>query len=110
MTVTRAAALLALLGGVVWIVAAVLGWGDDVDRSMYLAGLVLFLLAAAAGGYTLVTTAPIWLRAVVVVASVMLGYLVWVTIRDAFAQDAVPVLGAGIVLVLAGGVGLTRRR
>jgi hypothetical protein len=100
---------LAVLGGIGWAVGGVLGWGSDTPGGLYLVGLLLAVLALAALGYALVATAPVWLRAVVTVATPALGYMVWVTVRDAFAHDYLPVLVAGVLLLAAGGVGLARR-
>ncbi len=101
---------LAALAGIAWVVGAVLGWGGDTPAGLYLLGLLLAVLALAAFGYSLVATAPVWLRAVVTVAAPALGYMVWVTVRDAFAHDHLPVVVAGVLLLAVGGVGLTRRR
>jgi hypothetical protein len=109
MTARRVASVLSVLGGAVWIGAALVGWGGDSQEMLYLLGLVLFVLAFAALGYSLVASAPVWLRAVVTVATPALGYMVWVTVRDAFATDSVVVLAAGVVLLVAGGIGFTRR-
>lgn len=109
MFVTRAAAVAAVLGGLVWVVAAVLDWGAGVDPVAYLVGLGGFLLALAGLGYTLVDHAPVWLRAIVLVATPVLGYAVWITVADAFDNDSLPVLGAGVALLLAGGAALARR-
>lgn len=100
----------ALLGGVVWLVAAVLEWGAEPNRILYLAGLALMLLALAAGGYALVATAPVWLRVVVALATPALGYMVWLIIFDAVSGEHLALLGGGIVLLLGASLGLTRGR
>jgi len=110
MTTTRAAAGAAVLGGLVWSVAAGLAWGGDVSAVGYAVGLLLFLLSLVGLGYGLVDRAPVWLRALVSIATPALGYAVWTTVRDAFTDDAVPVLAAGIVLLLAGAVVLATGR
>ncbi|MGN6129122.1 MAG: hypothetical protein ACTHOK_02150 [Nocardioidaceae bacterium] len=109
MSASRVASGAAALGGIGWVAGAALGWGSDAPAALYLVGLLLALLALAALGYSLVATAPVWLRAVVTVATPALGYMVWVTVRDAFAHDYVPVAVAGLLLLAAGGVGLSRR-
>jgi hypothetical protein len=106
----RVAALAALLGGATWVVAAVLGWDGDAQRATYDAGLVLGVLALAAGGYTLVDHAPVWLRLLVTVATAALGYVVWVSVVDAFTEDHLPVLLAGAVMVVVGVATLALRR
>ncbi len=100
----------ALLGGVVWLVAAVLEWGAETNQSLYLAGVALMLLGLAAGGYALVATGPVWLRLVVALATPALGYMVWLIIFDAVSAEHLALLGGGIVLLLGAGLGLTRGR
>ena len=110
MNVSRAAAMAAVLGGLVWLVAAALDWGQDVNPIVYTIGLVWFLVALMGLGYGLVDKAPVWLRAVVSVATPLLGYGVWFTISDAFASNYLPVLAAGLLLVAIGGLVLVRGR
>ena len=110
MSVSRVAWTAALLGGLVWVLAGTVGWGGYADGLVYDVGLVLVVVAFAALGYSLVDSAPVWLRAVVTVATPALAYMVWVTVRDAFAAGYLPVLAAGLVLAAAGGVGLGRTR
>ena len=62
MNVSRAAAMAAVLGGLVWLVAAVLDWGQDVNPIVYTIGLVWFLVALMGLGYGLVEKAPVWLQ------------------------------------------------
>jgi hypothetical protein len=110
MNVSRAAAIAAVLGGLVWLVAAALDWGQDVNPIVYTVGLVWFLVALMGLGYGLVDKAPVWLRAVVSVATPLLGYGVWFTISDAFTSSDLPVLVAGLLLVAVGGLALVRSR
>jgi hypothetical protein len=110
MNVARAAAVAAVLGGLVWIAAAVVDWGQDVNPVVSTVGLVWFLLALAGVGYSLVDRAPVWLRAVVSVATPLLGFGVWFTLVDAFTDSALPVLLSGLVMLAAGGVTLLRGR
>ena len=72
-------------------VAAALDWSQDVNPVVYTIGLVWFLVALMGLGYGLVDKAPVWLRAVVSVATPLLGYGVWFTISDAFASNYLPV-------------------
>ena len=90
MSVSRAAGMAAVLGGLVWLVAAALDWGRDVNPVVYTVGLVWFLVASMGLGYGLVDKAPVWLRAVVSVATPLLGYGVWFTISDAFTARSRP--------------------
>lgn len=110
MSVGRIASIGALLTGVVWVAAGVLGWGGDPEEYSYLAGLALFVLSLAAFGYSLVATAPVWLRVLVTLATPALGYTVWLVVRDSVSDGYLPVLFAGVVLVVAGGIGLGRGR
>ena len=101
------ASLVAVGGGLVWIASAVLGWGDEPEQITYFAGLVLMLLALAFGGYALVATAPVWLRAVVAVATPALGLSIWLALEGLGTAYVLVVL-AGVVLLVAGGIGLGR--
>ena len=111
MSVSRIGSLGALLGGLVWVVAAVLSWGDDeLDQSLYLAGLALLVVAFAALGYALVATAPVWLRAVVTIATPLLGVMVWLILRDSLPSDYVAAAVGGVLLFVGGGIALGRAR
>jgi hypothetical protein len=101
------ASLAAVVAGLTWVASAVLGWGDEPEQLTYLAGLALMLLALALGGYALVATAPVWLRAIVAVATPALGYAVWLSVEGLGTAYVLVVL-AGVVLVVAGGIGLGR--
>jgi hypothetical protein len=108
MNASRLASFLATVAGLLWIVAGVAGWGTDAEGKLYLLGLGAFVLAMAATGYALVARAPVWLRAIVTIATPALGYMVWVTVRAAFSAGYLPVLGAGVLLVVGGAIGLTQ--
>jgi hypothetical protein len=105
----RIGSIAALLGGVVWIVAAVLAWGAEPHRALYYAGLALMLLALAATGYALVATAPVWLRLVVTAATAALGLMIWLIVRDV-AADHIALLEGGLAQLLGAGIALSRRR
>jgi hypothetical protein len=96
MNATRMAAVAAVLGGLVWVAVAIIDWGENLNPVAYAVGLVWFLLALGALGYTLVEHAPVWLRAVVSVATPALGCVVWVTVGAAFRTEHLPVLWAGL--------------
>lgn len=99
----------AILGGLVWIVAAVVSWGDDeLNPALYVAGVVLLVAAFAALGYSLVATAPVWLRAVVTVATPLLGLMVWLILRDSIPADYVAAVVGGVLLLVGGGIALGR--
>ncbi|MGZ5417797.1 MAG: hypothetical protein ACXWDI_11505 [Nocardioides sp.] len=109
MSVSRLGSVAALLGGLVWVAAAVLSWGDDeLNRGLYLAGLVLLVASFAALGYSLVATAPVWLRAVVTIATPLLGLMVWLILRDSIPADYVAAVVGGVLLFLGGGIALSR--
>ena len=110
MFVSRATSGAAVLGGLVWVVAALLDLGEDVNPVAYALGLLGFLLALAGLGYGLVEHAPAWLRAVVSVATPLLGYGVWFTVAEAFTASSTSVLVAGVVLAAVGGLMLWRGR
>jgi drug/metabolite transporter (DMT)-like permease len=102
MTAGRLAASLLGLAGIAWVVCAVSVDPATGGSVAYLAGLLLLLLGLAAFGYSLVTTAPLWLRAVVAGATPALGYVVWIAIWDGLtgAREQV-LLVSGLVLLLA---------
>lgn len=108
MNASRWASVAALLAGVTWVVSAVLGWGGEPERFSYLAGLVLLVVAFAAGGYALVATAPVWLRAVVTLATPVLGFMLWLVVRDTVGPDYLAVVVVGVLLIVGGGIGLGR--
>jgi hypothetical protein len=109
MSVSRIGALAAILGGMVWVVAAVLAWGDeDLDTALYYAGFALLVVAFAAMGYALVATAPVWLRAVVTVATPLLGTMIWLILRDSIADAYVSAVVGGVLLLVGGGIALGR--
>lgn len=109
MTVSRLGSIAAVLGGVSWIVAAVLAWGEDeLGAALYLVGLALLVAAFAALGYALVATAPVWLRAVVTLATPALGAMVWLIIVDAIPQVYVAAVVGGVLLLVGGGIGLSQ--
>ena len=109
MSVSRLGSIAAVLGGVAWIVAALLAWGEDeLGTALYLVGSVLLVAAFAALGYALVATAPVWLRAVVTLATPALGAMVWLIIKDAIPQAYVAAVVGGVLLLVGGGIGLSQ--
>lgn len=109
MTVSRLGSIAAVLGGVAWVAAAVLGWGaDEVLPGLYAAGFALLVLALAALGYALVTTAPLWLRVVVTAATPVLGVMVWLIVEDAIGRGYLAMVVGGVLLLVGGGIGLSR--
>ncbi len=98
----------ALLAGFVWFVQALLSWDDPFAGPVYLIGLALGVLAFAGLGYLLVETAPLWLRALVSVATPALGYAVWVALTDLATAERYLLVGAAAALMGSGLIG--RRR
>lgn len=104
--VGRAAAALVGMAGIAWVVQAVVS-GDAADGPTYVVGLVLLLLGLAAFGYALVTTAPLWLRVVVAVATPALGCVVWLSVWDGVSEARITLLLlAGLVLMAAAVLGV----
>lgn len=94
MTVTKLACLAAVLGGIALGCASVVSFGssEHTDASAVAAlttiGWVMGALALAAMGYTLVATAPVWLRLIVVIAVPLVGAALRETIAEASAAQA----------------------
>ena len=106
MTAQKTASVTAVLGGVLWLLAA-LGVATGL---CFAAGLVLLVVALLAGGYTTVAAAPVWLRLLVPVAVVALGWIVFASIDAAMhgitatgSQGDRLTLVVGAVLALVGG-------
>ena len=109
----RIASIAALVGGVSWLAKVFLIWlsgGDNTDTGLVaifaLAGWASFAVALAAAGYTLVEKAPVWLRAVVAVATPLLVLMVWMLLDqgvkaayggDSWFRDEVSVLVAAVI-------------
>jgi hypothetical protein len=109
MTVSRLGSVAAVLGGLVWILVAALAWGDeDPGGVLYLVGYALLLVAGAAMGYSLVAKAPVWLRAVVTVANAALGAMLWLILDDSLSPGSLALLVGGVLLLVGGGIGLSR--
>lgn len=106
---SKVASVTGVMGGLVWIAAAIRGWGYNADPTLYTAGLGLMGLSLAAVGYALVAHAPFWLRLVVMIATPSLGFMMWITAKAAFPTDHAPVLVAGVIMVTAGLIGLGRK-
>lgn len=105
----KLAASLALLGGVLWILHALLGGGDGLlTGTLQLLGLACVLVASAAFGTTLVKGDAVAVRAVVGVASGLLA----LSVIEAFRPDGAPWYDGswGVVAAAVGGLGLVRSR
>lgn len=105
----KLAAPLSLAGGVLWILHAALGGGDDpVAAVLHLVGLVCLLAAAGLFGSGLVKSDAVGMRVVVGLASALLA----LSLIEAFRpHDSAWYDGAwGLVAALLGGAALLRRR
>jgi len=86
---------------------------------MYTGGFAVLAIAIAAAGYTLVETAPVWLRMVVAVATPLLVLMVWMLLDQAiksvypgnsWVRDEVSVVVAGVIALMMGVWGSGRHR
>ena len=105
----KTSAVAALLGGVLWILHALLGGGcDPLASTLHFVGLACLLVAAAVFGSTLVKSDAKAMRVVVAVAS---GLLV-LSLIEAFRLSDTPWYDGfwGIVAALIGGLALLRGR
>lgn len=112
----RVASIAAVVGGVGWLVKVGLVWlsggdGGGLANLMYVLGFAAFAVALAAAGYTLVEKAPVWLRAVVAVATPLLVLMVWLMLDpaikalypgDSWFNEEVSDLAAGVVALVLG--------
>jgi len=122
----RIAASAAVVGGVAWLTKVGMIWangGANTDEGlvgvMYLVGLLGMVVALGAAGYTLVETAPVWLRVVVVVATPVLVLMVWVMLGEGikavysgegWLRDEINIVLAAVVALGLGAWALTRGR
>jgi hypothetical protein len=122
----RIASIAAVVGGLGWLLKVALIWGNGGENTdgglvgvMYLLGLVGLVVALGAAGYTLVETAPVWLRAVVVVAMPLLVFMVWQMVDQAikalyttenWLQDELSIVLAGLIALALGVWGFRRHR
>ena len=125
MTASRVASAAGVLGGVLWLVKVGLIWangGANTDEGIvavfYLAGLLALAVAALAAGYAVVTTAPIWLRAVVSVATLALFWILFSVIDsaahvvytgDGWLDDELGIIVTAALALLFGLIALARR-
>jgi hypothetical protein len=123
MDARRTASAAAVVGGLGWLAGVALTWVEGTDPALGHAasvlGLVGLVVALAAAGYTLAEQAPVWLRAVVVVATPLLVVAVWVLLDEGvravypgegWLADEVTRLLTAVVALLAGAWGLRGRR
>lgn len=122
----RVASTAAVVGGVGWLAKIVLIWLNGGENTatglvgiMHFVGLAGVFVALAAAGYTLVEKAPVWLRAVVAVATPLLVLMVWALLDQAikamyttegWLRDELSILVAAVIAVALGAWGFTRHR
>ncbi|MDZ5663097.1 hypothetical protein HN031_10645 [Nocardioides sp. zg-1308] len=105
----KLAAAAALLGGLLWVVRALLGGGSDpLAGTLFLIGLALLLVGAAVFGTTLVRSDAVAMRVTVGLAAGLLA----LSLTEAFRPADTPWYdgGWGVLAVLLGGLGLVRGR
>ena len=126
MNASNVGSIAALAGGACWLVKVALIWGNGGTNTAgglvavaYFIGFAALLVALLAGGYSLVTTAPIWLRVVVSVAVVLLGWTLFTIVDDAvkgvyssqgWLRDELGILIAASIALAVGVVGVVRSR
>lgn len=109
MAPAKLAAPLALAGGVLWILHAVLGGGSDpLPSTLHFVGLACVLAAAGLFGSGLVKSDAVGMRVLVGLASALLA----LSLVEAFRPPDSPWYdgGWGILAALLGGIALVRRR
>lgn len=118
----RIASVAAVLGGLVWLVRVGLigaGAAPDIADVLLVVGLALLVVALAAAGYTLVETAPAWLRAVVALATPLLVLMIWQLLDqaikgvwdgDSWLREEAARLVAAVIALVMGAWGFGRRR
>ena len=105
----KISAAAALLGGVLWVLRALLGGGDDpLSSTLHFVGLACVMVSAALFGSTLVRSGATGMRVVVGLASGLFA----LSMIEAFrTSDSAWYDGAwGIVIGLLGGLALLRGR
>lgn len=105
----KLSATAALLGGVLWIVHALLGGGSDpLPGALHVVGLACLLVAASVFGSGLVRSDAVGMRVVVGLASGLLA----LSLIEAFRLGDTPWYDGvwGIVAALVGGTSLLRGR
>jgi len=124
MNVSKVGFIAAVLGGAVWLGKVALIWGnggtntgDGLVAVAFFIGFAGLLVALLAGGYSLVTTAPIWLRAVVSVCATLLGLMLFTIIDDAvkgvyssegWLRDELGILITASIALVVGVAGVIR--
>jgi hypothetical protein len=105
----KLSASLAVLGGALWVVHALLGGGSDpLPSTLHFVGLACLLVASAVFGTTLVRSDAVAMRLVVGLASGLLT----LSLVEAFRPVDTPWYDGswGVLALLLGGLSLLRRR
>lgn len=126
MRASRIGSLAAVVGALAWLIAvALVGFGDgDGDGGVAASvchgfGVVALAVALLAGGYATVATAPAWLRAIVCLAVLLLGWIVLASVAAAaravydgtgWFDDQVGTVTVAVLALVAGLVGMARTR
>lgn len=124
MSVSKIGFIAAMAGGAVWLAKVALIWGnggtntgDGLVAVAFFIGFAGLLVALLAGGYSVVTTAPIWLRAVVSVCATLLGLMLFTIMDDAakgvyssegWLRDEIGILITASIALVVGVVGVIR--
>ena len=124
MSVSKIGFIAAALGGAVWLVKVALIWnnggtntGDGLVAVAFFIGFAGLLVALMAGGYSVVATAPIWLRAVVSVCATLLGLMLFTIMDDAvkgvysnegWLRDEIGILITASLALFVGVLGVVR--
>ena len=109
MPIAKLSASAALAGGVLWVLHALLGGGDDpLPATLHFLGLACLMAAAAAFGTTLVRSDALAMRVTVGLASGLLA----LSVTEAFRPAGSPWYDGtwGLLAALVGGSSLLRRR
>ena len=124
MRASKIASLTALIVGVAWLLKVILIWaggGANTDGGLvavsYFVGVAALAVALLTGGYAVVARAPVWLRAVVSVATLLLGWILFTSIdsaakgvysADGWFRDELGILICALVALVVGGIGFRR--
>lgn len=122
----RIASVAALVGGVAWLLKiGLLYLSDGVNTESGLVGYAeivgwaALFVSLAAAGYTLVETAPVWLRGVVAICTPLLVLMVWALLDQAvkamyggqsWFRDEVSILVAAVIAIIMALWGFGRHR
>jgi hypothetical protein len=118
MGASRIAGKAAVVGGLLWLVEVASVWAGAAGDGLLTGALTLFgglalAVALLAGGYSVVSTAPVWLRVLVSAAVLVLGWVLFLTIdstakgiysSDGWLHDEIGILVVAGLAVIVGAV------